>query len=41
MVAQVTVRPWWYAAGRQVLLGAAAAGVTYVLGLLIGGVVAG
>ena len=41
VVAQVTVRPWWYAAGRQVLLGAAAAGVTYALGLLIGGVVAG
>jgi vacuolar iron transporter family protein len=41
VVAQVTVRPWWYAAVRQVLLGAAAAGVTYALGLLIGGTVAG
>jgi vacuolar iron transporter family protein len=31
-----TPRPWWYAAGRQLLFGAAAAGVTYAIGLAIG-----
>jgi VIT1/CCC1 family predicted Fe2+/Mn2+ transporter len=35
-----TPRPWWYAALRQLLFGAAAAGVTYVIGLAIGGAVA-
>jgi VIT1/CCC1 family predicted Fe2+/Mn2+ transporter len=41
VVAQVTVRPWWYGGIRQVLLGAGSAAVTYAFGLLIGGSVAG
>jgi vacuolar iron transporter family protein len=35
-----TPRPWWYAAVRQLLFGAAAAGITYLIGLAIGGAVA-
>jgi VIT1/CCC1 family predicted Fe2+/Mn2+ transporter len=31
-----TPRPWWYAGLRQLLFGAVAAGVTYVIGLAIG-----
>jgi VIT1/CCC1 family predicted Fe2+/Mn2+ transporter len=31
-----TPRPWWYAGGRQLLFGAAAAGLTYLIGLAIG-----
>jgi VIT1/CCC1 family predicted Fe2+/Mn2+ transporter len=31
-----TPRPWWYAALRQLLFGAVAAGVTYVIGAAIG-----
>jgi VIT1/CCC1 family predicted Fe2+/Mn2+ transporter len=31
-----TPRPWWYAALRQVLFGAIAAGVTYAIGSAIG-----
>ena len=31
-----TPRPWWYAAGRQLLFGAVAAGVTYAIGVAIG-----
>jgi vacuolar iron transporter family protein len=31
-----TPRPWWYAALRQLLFGAAASGVTYAVGLAIG-----
>jgi vacuolar iron transporter family protein len=34
-----TPRPWWYAALRQLLFGGAAAGVTYLIGLAIGGAV--
>lgn len=34
-----TPRPWWFAALRQLLFGAAAAGVTYLIGMAIGGVV--
>jgi VIT1/CCC1 family predicted Fe2+/Mn2+ transporter len=41
VVAQVTVRPWWYGGFRQALLGAGSAAVTYAIGLAIGGVVAG
>ncbi len=41
VVAQVTVRPWWYGGFRQALMGAGSAAVTYAFGLLIGGVVAG
>ena len=36
-----TPRPWWYAAGRQLLFGAVAAGVTYLIGAAIGVSVAG
>jgi VIT1/CCC1 family predicted Fe2+/Mn2+ transporter len=32
----LTPRPWWYAALRQLLFGAVAAGVTYAIGLAIG-----
>ncbi|RBY82117.1 hypothetical protein DQ238_05870 [Geodermatophilus sp. TF02-6] len=31
-----TPRPWWFAAGRQLLFGAAAAGITYAVGVAIG-----
>ena len=31
-----TPRPWWYAGGRQLLFGAAAAGITYLVGSAIG-----
>jgi vacuolar iron transporter family protein len=31
-----TPRPWWYAGLRQLLFGAAAAGITYVVGAAIG-----
>jgi VIT1/CCC1 family predicted Fe2+/Mn2+ transporter len=31
-----TPRPWWYAGLRQLLFGAAAAGITYLIGLAIG-----
>jgi VIT1/CCC1 family predicted Fe2+/Mn2+ transporter len=41
VVARVTVRPWWYGGLRQVLLGGVSAGLTYVVGLSIGGVVGG
>lgn len=36
VAAHFTGRPWWFGAGRQLLLGAAAAGVTYLIGLMIG-----
>jgi VIT1/CCC1 family predicted Fe2+/Mn2+ transporter len=32
-----TPRPWWYAGLRQLIFGAAAAGITYLVGLAIGG----
>jgi VIT1/CCC1 family predicted Fe2+/Mn2+ transporter len=35
-VARVTARSWWYSGLRQLLLGGAAAGITFVLGTLIG-----
>ena len=35
-----TPRPWWFAGLRQLIFGAAAAGVTYGIGSLIGGTVA-
>ncbi|TFV63433.1 UNVERIFIED_ORG: hypothetical protein E4P37_14730 [Bacillus sp. AZ43] len=31
-----TPRPWWFAGARQLLFGAAAAGITYAIGSLIG-----
>lgn len=37
VVARVTARTWWFSGLRQLLLGGAAAGVTYLLGWLIGG----
>lgn len=36
VVSKVTARTWWYSGLRQLALGAAAAGVTYVLGTLFG-----
>ncbi|MER7412026.1 VIT1/CCC1 transporter family protein [Streptomyces cacaoi] len=36
IVARVTARPWWFSGLRQLALGAAAAGVTYLLGTLFG-----
>ncbi|MGA8211106.1 MAG: VIT1/CCC1 transporter family protein [Nocardioidaceae bacterium] len=41
VVARVTVRPWWYGGLRQALMGAGSAGLTYVVGLLIGAAVVG
>ena len=38
VVTQVTSRSWWYGGARQMLLGAAAAGLTYLFGSLVGGV---
>ncbi|MFE9932405.1 VIT1/CCC1 transporter family protein [Streptomyces sp. NPDC005533] len=39
VVSRVTARSWWYSGVRQLALGGAAAGVTYVLGTWIGGAV--
>lgn len=36
VVAKVTARPWWYSGLRQLVLGGAAAAVTYGLGTLFG-----
>jgi VIT1/CCC1 family predicted Fe2+/Mn2+ transporter len=36
LVARFTARPWWFSGGRQLLLGVAAAGLTYFVGRLIG-----
>ncbi len=36
VVTQVTSRSWWYGGARQMLLGAAAAGATYLIGGLVG-----
>lgn len=36
LAARFTGRPWWFGAGRQLLLGAAAAAATYLIGLMIG-----
>jgi VIT1/CCC1 family predicted Fe2+/Mn2+ transporter len=36
LVSRVTVRSWWYAGLRQMVLGGVAAGVTYVVGSLVG-----
>jgi VIT1/CCC1 family predicted Fe2+/Mn2+ transporter len=38
-VARVTARSWWYSGLRQLVLGAAAGGVTFLLGSLIGSAV--
>jgi VIT1/CCC1 family predicted Fe2+/Mn2+ transporter len=37
VVTQVTSRAWWYGGSRQMVLGAAAAGLTYLFGSLVGG----
>ena len=37
VVTQVTSRAWWYGGTRQMLLGAAAAGLTYAIGTAVGG----
>jgi VIT1/CCC1 family predicted Fe2+/Mn2+ transporter len=34
--ARFTARPWWQAGLRQLLFGAVASGVTYLIGLAIG-----
>ncbi|MFD3420302.1 VIT1/CCC1 transporter family protein [Streptomyces decoyicus] len=39
VVARVTARSWWFSGLRQLVLGGAAAGVTYALGALFGTVV--
>jgi vacuolar iron transporter family protein len=36
LVARLTARPFWRGALRQLLLGACAAGVTYLIGILVG-----
>jgi VIT1/CCC1 family predicted Fe2+/Mn2+ transporter len=36
VVTQVTSRPWWYGGSRTMLLGAAATGLTYLIGGLVG-----
>lgn len=41
VVTQVTSRPWWYGGSRTMLLGGAAAALTYLVGGLVGGVVTG
>jgi VIT1/CCC1 family predicted Fe2+/Mn2+ transporter len=37
-VTRLTPRPWWYGGGRQVVVGAVAAAVTYAVGSLVGSV---
>jgi vacuolar iron transporter family protein len=36
-VARLTNRPFWRGAFRQLMLGAFAAGITYLIGLAVGG----
>lgn len=36
VVSRVTTRSWWYSGLRQLLLGAAAAALTYFVGTLVG-----
>ena len=40
LVARLTNRPFWRGAARQLILGAAAAGITYLIGLAVGGMAA-
>jgi len=37
VVTQVTSRAWWYGGSRQMILGGAAAALTYLFGSLVGG----
>jgi vacuolar iron transporter family protein len=39
MVARLTARPFWRGALRQLLLGACAAGITYLIGIFVGHVI--
>ncbi|UQX00705.1 VIT1/CCC1 transporter family protein [Streptomyces sp. RerS4] len=39
IVSRVTARSWWFSGLRQLVLGGAAAGVTYILGTWIGGAI--
>ena len=41
LVARLTARPFWRGALRQLVLGALAAGLTYLIGLAVGGMAAG
>jgi VIT1/CCC1 family predicted Fe2+/Mn2+ transporter len=41
LVARLTGRPFWRGALRQLVLGALAAGITYLIGLAVGGMAAG
>ena len=36
LVSRVTVRSWWYGGLRQLVLGGAAAGLTYLIGNAVG-----
>ena len=36
LVTNITSRPWWFGGARQLVLGGAAAGVTYLIGDLVG-----
>ena len=36
LVSRFTSRSWWYSGGRQLALGALAAGVTYAVGSAVG-----
>lgn len=36
VVTRLTVRPWWYGGARQMVLGGAAAAITYFVGSLVG-----
>jgi VIT1/CCC1 family predicted Fe2+/Mn2+ transporter len=38
LVTAITDRPWWFGGLRQMLLGSAAAGLTFLVGSLVGGV---
>jgi len=39
IVSRVTTKSWWFNGSRQLVVGAAAGGITYILGHLVGGVV--
>ena len=39
IVSRVTTKSWWFSGSRQLIVGAAAGGITYILGHLVGGVV--
>jgi VIT1/CCC1 family predicted Fe2+/Mn2+ transporter len=41
LVARLTDRPFWRGAVRQLVLGTLAAGITYLIGLAVGGIAAG